>query len=165
MGWAGVGAGLHATGKDCASAMSGKASSFTPLNQEDGKALDAGLDGLKALLAERAEEASPAFDETTIKPLQDVLSTDLSKEQIQWADFGLGEILQRLFDLDWVSAETETGHEIALHIPLSVHLIYPSKFFSEPHAAGKALNVRTTYLEWCDWIGEHQFDTEGELDL
>ncbi len=146
--------------------MTGKARDFVPLSKEDADKLGSILDDLRKESEAKFPKELQAFDETALKPLQKLMAGKPEPDEVRRIDFGLGEILKQEFDLDWVSAETETGHEIALHIPLSVHLIYPTTFFSEPHRkSGKVPNVRTTYLHWVGWINDHQFDAEGEIDL
>lgn len=147
--------------------MQGKAT-VEPLSEAHGEELGTLLEDVKALLGEAEQGGDWAdLDDRAIKPLQDLLGTTPAEPLKRKVAFGLGEILQREFDLDWVTARTREGEAVlALHIPLSFHLMFPDEFFEEDAAGGgKAINVRVAYLHWSDWINEHQFDEDGEVDF
>ena len=135
-----------------------------PLTEEHGQELSSLLEELKKLLQEKSTGSWDELDDRALKPLQQIIGDSPSERHVRSVAYGLGEILQRQFDLDWVTAKNEDGEQMALHIPLSFHLMFPDEWFVETVKNGKPANVRTTYLKWANWIGEHQFDEDGEID-
>ncbi len=133
------------------------ADSFEFLTEDHAKDLDKALETLQARVSELSPGETLEYNDSSLKPIQHVLDTEPSIEQLRAAEFGLGEILQKEFDLDWVTATRGEETLIALNIPCTENVIFPHEFFKQLKE-GHGANARVTYLKWADFVGEHAFD-------
>lgn len=131
---------------------------FGMLDEELATVRDKRLETITAAIEALHPGEEVAFDDRTLKPIQQYLGVDPEKAQVEAAEVGFAEILQREHDLDWVTVETDDGPEIGLNIPMTENIILLSEIFEKSLGAGKPANLLTTYMEWNQWVGEHAFD-------
>lgn len=133
------------------------APSFAVLSDTDTQSLASLHAEVRRMLDEKFPGQHPELDERCLKPFQKLLAQAPTPGQVRALEYGLGDILKRQFDLDWVTAHTSAGPVIALNIPYSSHLLFPGDWFTRKLAAGKPVNVRTIFLECQDFIQKHLF--------